>query len=85
MFDLQILRKMVEEQCTEAHLEVILQMIDALHDAAVVGDVKSVSPLDARTIIGWLDDIIFTAEETIRELQEARQETVPTPGGWTNN
>ena len=84
MTNMHVLRKMMAEQYTEAHFEAILQMIDRLHDAAALEDVQSVSLMDKRTIIGWLDDIIFTAEETIRELQESR-ETVNELQGWSKN
>ncbi|MBZ0308107.1 MAG: hypothetical protein K8I82_18720 [Anaerolineae bacterium] len=69
-------RKFLTEQYTEAHFEALLQLMDKLHDAATVNNVAAVSPLTPREIIGWLDDIIFTAEETIRELQ-ANTHTVP--------
>ncbi|KAB2902568.1 MAG: hypothetical protein F9K27_16405 [Anaerolineae bacterium] len=69
-------RKFLTEQYTEAHFEALLQLMDKLHDAATVNNVTAVSPLSAREIIGWLDDIIFTAEETIRELQ-ANMDPVP--------
>lgn len=72
MVDMQLLNKMLAEQYTEANFEALLQIMDRLHDAAAVGDLKNVSPLDAREVIGWLDDIIYTAEETIRELQAGR-------------
>lgn len=69
MVDMQILNKMLTEQYTEANFEALLQIMDRLHDAAAVGDLKRVSPLDAREVMGWLDDLVFTMEETIRELQ----------------
>jgi len=69
MVDMQMLYKMLNEQYTEETFEALLQLMDALHDAAAVGELNQVSPLEAREVIGWLDDIIYTAEETIRELQ----------------
>lgn len=71
MIDMQVLRQLMTEKFGEEHFEVMLQLIDTLHDAAITGELGQVSNLDKRTIIGWLDDIIFTAEETIRELQES--------------
>jgi hypothetical protein len=84
MFEMQTLRKLMIEQFSDAHFEAMLEMIDRLHDAAAVNNVASVSALDARTIIGWLDDIIFTAEETIRELQVASGQANELKG-WTEN
>jgi hypothetical protein len=69
MFEMQNLRKLMVERYTEAHFEALLQMFDRLHDAAVLDTLPEVSTLDAQTMIGWLDDFIFTAQETIRELE----------------
>jgi hypothetical protein len=67
--DMQNLNKLLMEHCTEAHFEALLQMIDRLHDAAAADCLETVSPMDPREILGWLDDIIYTAEETMREIQ----------------
>jgi len=86
MIEMHNLRKLVVEQYfTEAHFEAFLQIVDRLHDASAVGKLETVSPLDARTIIGWLDDIIFTAEETIRELQEMSKQPADEAEGWSDN
>lgn len=69
MIEMHTLRKLLVEQYTEAHFEALLQIMDQLHDAATVNNLSAISPLTARELIGWLDDIIFTAEETIRELE----------------
>jgi hypothetical protein len=69
MVNMQVLHEMLNEQYTEAHFEALLQIVDRLHDAAAAGKLGEVSPMEAREVIGWLDDIIFTAEETLRELQ----------------
>lgn len=76
---MQFLQHMLTEQYTEDHFEALLQLIDRLHDAAAAGKLGEVSPMDAREIAGWLDDIIFTAEETLRELQENAYATNATP------
>lgn len=67
--NMQNLNKLLMEHCTEAHFEALLQMIDRLHDAAAADCLETVSPVDPREILGWLDDIIYTAEETVREIQ----------------
>jgi len=69
MIEMNTLHKLMVEKFTEQHFEVMLQLVDRLHDAAAVDNLEAVTQMDVRTIIGWLDDIIFTAEETIRELQ----------------
>ncbi len=41
---------------------------DRLHDVASGGQLTGATPLRPSEVIGWLEDIIFTAEETIREI-----------------
>ncbi len=77
---MQFFQHMLTEQYTEDHFEALLQLIDRLHDAAAAGKLGEVSPMDAREIAGWLDDIIFTAEETLRELQA--NDCVPAATPW---
>lgn len=77
MIEMNTLRKLLVEKYTDAHFEALLQIMDQLHDAATVNNLSAISPLTAREVIGWLDDIIYTAEETIREL-ETNLKTVPT-------
>ena len=83
MMDMQILQKMLTEQLTEAHFEALLQVMDRLHDAAAVGELDSMTPMDARELMGWLDDIIFTAEEVVRELQVTVRANEPKV--WSDN
>jgi len=49
------------------------EVIDRLHDAASAGMLPDVTDLDPAEVIGWLQDLVFTANETIREIQS------PTP------
>lgn len=81
--NIKMLQNLMEEKYTEVHFEVFLQFLDGLHDAATVGELNSVSPMDIREILGWLDDIIYTAEETVREIQESLE--TPDPKYWTEN
>ncbi len=53
---------------SDAGLERIFQMLDLLHDFASERRLVEATPLRASEMIGWLEDIIFTAEETIREI-----------------
>ena len=53
---------------SEAGFERIFAKLDLLHDLAGEGRLSEATPLRAAEIIGWLEDIIFTAEETIREI-----------------
>ena len=83
MMDMQILQKMLTEQLTEAHFEALLQVMDRLHDAAAIGELENMTPMDARELMGWLDDIIFTAEEVVRELQVTVRANEPK--AWSDN
>ena len=83
MMDMQILHKMLTEQLTEAHFEALLHVMDRLHDAAAVGELDGMTSLEAREVLGWLDDIIFTAEEVVRELQVTLRTNEPK--GWSDN
>ncbi|MFP4321937.1 MAG: hypothetical protein ACLFTK_05730 [Anaerolineales bacterium] len=82
MIDMRILEKIMAEQLTAEHFEALLAIMDRLHDAAAVDQLHRVSTLDTQQILGWLDDIIFTAEETMRELQ-GHALTDETP--WSDN
>lgn len=84
MMDMQLFEKIMNGHMDEAHFEALLQVMDALHDAAAVGTLNDVSPLSKRDVIGWLDDIIFTAEETIRELQGLHRANNST-AQWSDN
>lgn len=84
MVEMQLLEKMMTEQFTEIHFEALLGIMDQLHMAAAAGKLNKLSPMDVRDVIGWLDDIIYTAEETIRELENALPDTNNTPH-WLDN
>jgi len=59
---------------TDIRFESIFNAVDRLHDAASSGKLAEVTNLSQDEVIGWLQDIIYTANETIREL-EAPAET----------
>ncbi len=61
--------KIIATQIGEAHLESMLQTLDRLHDAAAARDLKTTCSADHAVVVGWLEDIIYTAQETIGELQ----------------
>lgn len=53
---------------TDIRFESIFNAIDRLHDAASSGKLAEVTNLSTDEVIGWLRDIAYTANETIREL-----------------
>lgn len=62
---LEVLQTLV----SEIHLEALLETLDRLHEGASNGAINQVSAVAPDTLIGWLEDIVFTAQETIGELR----------------
>ncbi len=57
---------------TDIRFESIFNAVDRLHDAASSGKLAEVTNLSTDEVIGWLRDIAYTANETIRELETAQ-------------
>ncbi len=53
---------------SDAGFEQTFKKLDLLHDLASEGRLAEATSLRGTDVIGWLEDIIFTAEETIREI-----------------
>lgn len=53
---------------TDVELEDVFQMLDELHTAASEGALHSVTTLNKRDLLAWLQDVIYTAQETIAEI-----------------
>jgi len=63
---------------TDIRFESIFNAVDRLHDAASSGKLAEVTNLSADEVMGWLRDIVYTANETIRELEQPAEPV----GGW---
>ncbi len=50
-------------------MEALFLMLDQLHDAASAGELSDVTPMTAEQMTGWLREIIYTARETIVEIE----------------
>jgi hypothetical protein len=66
---------------TNDGLEAVFEVFDDLHDAASEGQLQELTALDNRELLGWLRELVFTAQETISEIENrtartARQEPV---------
>ena len=48
----------------------LFQSLDELHTAASEDRLPAVTPLTEADLIGWLQELIYTAEETIVEIRE---------------
>lgn len=51
-----------------------LETLDQLHSAASEGTVNRMTTLNQRELVALLEDLIYTAQETIREM-DTRQQT----------
>jgi hypothetical protein len=66
---------------TDAGLAAVYEAFDDLHDAVSEGQIEDMTPLDQRELLGWLRELVFTAQETIAEIEKVnapvgRQPTV---------
>jgi hypothetical protein len=48
----------------------LFQSLDELHSAASEGSLQSITPLSNAELLGWLQELIYTAEETISEIRQ---------------
>lgn len=49
-------------------MEELFLRLDLLHDFASEGRLGDVTPLSSAELRGWLEELIFTARETLREM-----------------
>ena len=61
--------ELFQSKISDVQLESLLNTLDRLHEAAVDQTITDESNIEPKQIMGWLEDIIFTAQETMRELQ----------------
>jgi hypothetical protein len=62
-----------------AWFETMFLALDRLHDAVSAGRPDSVSPIAPVEMVGWLEEIIYTAQEAITEIR-AKSEVVTGAG-----
>ena len=51
-------------------MEDIFLRLDLLHDYASAGRLDDVTPLSRAELRAWLEELIYTARETLREMGE---------------
>jgi hypothetical protein len=54
----------------EGELERLLAALDDLHTAASDGTLSALTSLSKQELVGWLNDLIYTAGETLAELAD---------------
>ena len=52
-----------------ARLSDVLVALDELHSAASDGNVRAVTPLSNAELVSWLYEVIYTAQETMNEIE----------------
>lgn len=64
---------------TEPQLEALLTMLDDLHNAASDGTLGALTTVSKYELIGWLHELIYTASETLVEIERdsAGQQNFP--------
>jgi hypothetical protein len=54
---------------TEARLDAVQTALDELHTAASEGNLHTVSTLSRAELVDWLREFIYTAQETLSEIE----------------
>jgi hypothetical protein len=59
-------------QYNAARLGYLARMLDELHTAASEDRLEAMTPLTPVEVVGWLREFIYTAHETIAEIEQRR-------------
>lgn len=70
----QLLLARIRRDYSEEGFEAIFAQLDLLHDFVSTGRLAAVTNLPPEQVRGWLEDIIFTAREIIREMDGQAQD-----------
>jgi hypothetical protein len=62
------LKERIRRDYSAEGMEEIFQRLDLLHDYASAGRLNEVTQLNRVELRGWLEELIFTARETLREM-----------------
>lgn len=57
----------------DARLAAAFEALDDLHDAAAEGALHTVTSLNKGELLGWLRDLVYTAQETIEEIENGKK------------
>lgn len=55
---------------TDDGLAAVYEAFDDLHNAASEGEIDDVTVLNNRELVNWLRELVFTAQETIVEIEK---------------
>jgi hypothetical protein len=57
---------------SDARMAAVFQVFDDLHTAATEGELGAITSLNNRELVGWLRELVFTAQETISEIEQGK-------------
>jgi hypothetical protein len=58
----------------DARLAYLFDALDELHSAAGDGNLHALTTLSKVEMVGWLRELVFTAQETIAEIEQHSSE-----------
>ncbi|MFL5800922.1 MAG: hypothetical protein ACJ8CR_04195 [Roseiflexaceae bacterium] len=62
------LKERIRRDYSAEGMEELFLRLDLLHDYATMGQLQDVTSLSRAELRGWLEELIFTARETLREM-----------------
>lgn len=65
-----LLQERIRRDYSAEGMEELFLRLDLLHDYASQGRLSEASPLSRDELQAWLRDLIYTARETLREMEE---------------
>lgn len=71
VIELALLERIRRDYSAEGMEELFLRL-DLLHDYASAGRLDEVTLLSRADLQGWLEELIFTAREILREIERAK-------------
>ncbi len=54
----------------DVRLRDLMDALDELHTAASDGTLDQTTPLNEAELLGWLREVVYTAQETINEIEQ---------------
>jgi hypothetical protein len=67
-----VLNEQLRDDYSAQTMEALFLRLDRLHDYASEGRLQEVSSLSRAELQGWLEELIYTARETLREIDVPR-------------
>ncbi len=61
----------------DSRLATAFETLDELHSAAADGRLHLLTTMTPRELLGWLRDLMYTAQETIEEIEDGMERQAP--------